>query len=139
MFDLGNWFDDKLASVVPPSLLGAAIGWSYSKNQTIRQRTVSFVISAGIAAYATAAVSENLQWGPASLAVFAILFAAVGTDIVGGFVEMGRQWKADPTKFFARWWSTWRNGAPPPEQQPPAPPAGTPDLPPRGDPMRRDS
>lgn len=136
MWDWKNWvgwIDASLLPFIPPSLIGAFIGAAYAKDQTDRQRAASFVISAGFSVYATAAIAENLHWGPATLAIVAILGAVIGTDIVGGIKAAGRSWKVDPFGTAGRLWSMIRPGG----YQPP-PPA---DLPPQGggDPLRRDS
>lgn len=128
------WIDASLWPFVPPSLLGAFIGWAYAKNQTPRQRAGSFVISAALSVYATAAVAENFHFGTATLAVIAILLATVGTDLIGGLIAAGRSWKADPFGTFSRWWNLIRPGGAgyQPPSQPPALPEG-------GDPLRRDA
>lgn len=128
-----DWFDASALPFVPPSMVGAFIGWSYAREQTLKQRAVSFLISGVFSAYTTAAIAENLHWGKATLAIVAILGAVVGMDIIGGIVVAARAWKLAPFDTFARWWGLIRpagTAAVPPIDQPP--PQG-------GDPMRRDS
>lgn len=135
---LSEWVDPSVLPFVPPSLIGAFIGWRWAQEQTQRQRAGSFLISTVLSSYATAAVAENLHWGTATLALVAILGAVVGMDLIGGLVVSARQWKADPQGTFGRWWATWlgRGGTPP---NPPPAPEQAPQPPQGGDPMRRDS
>jgi hypothetical protein len=88
------------------------MGFAYAKEQTPRQRTVSFLVAIPLPVYVTGLVSEITKMGPYTLAVAAIGSALLESDLIGGVLVVGRQWRADPFATFRPWWSLRGNSGP---------------------------
>ena len=86
---------DVLALFVPP-MLGAYIGLRYAVDQTPKAKVLSFASSAVLACYFGPAVSEYFVLRPSAASAVSIVMAAVGMEIVAGFIFIARQFAAAP-------------------------------------------
>lgn len=86
---------DVLAMFVPP-MLGAYIGMRYAVDQTPKAKVMSFVASAILACYFGPAVSEYFALRPSAASAVSIVMAAVGMEIVAGFIFLARQFATAP-------------------------------------------
>ncbi len=105
MSDRFSWLGD-LAPYLPPAL-GSLIGLRWAKEQTARQKVVSFALSFGLGVYLGPATAELLSLGPKAAVAAGILIAVVGMDVIGGLVAAARAFQAAPLDSFKSWWSAW--------------------------------
>ena len=77
MLDRVSWSD--VADYLPAAF-GAMLGLSYAKNQTPKQKVVSFLSAFGLAVYLGAAIAELLNLGPKATIAVGVLTAVVGMN-----------------------------------------------------------
>ena len=83
MLDRVSWSD--VADYLPAAF-GAMLGLSYAKNQTPKQKVVSFLSAFGLAVYLGAAIAELMNLGPKATIAVGVLTAVVGMDVIGGLL-----------------------------------------------------
>ena len=94
-------------ALAPPAFFGALIGLRYAKEQTLQQRGVNFLISAGLGIVAGGVSGEVWRFGPWVVSAIVILAAVVGMDVMAGIRAIAGQFGTDPFGTFRAWWSTW--------------------------------
>jgi hypothetical protein len=103
-----------LGEVVPylPPAFGALLGLRWAKDQTHRQKAVSFAFGVGVSVYFAPAIAEVLghmpDKSPRIFAVISILTAMLGMDILAGVVAMGKAFANSPLSTFKDWWAAWK-------------------------------
>ncbi len=105
MSDRFAWLGD-LAPYLPYGI-GAAIGLRWAKDQTPKQKVVSFFLSFWLAVYLAPAIAELMGLGPKGAVAVGILTAVVGMDVLGGLVAAGKAFQNAPLDSFKGWWSAW--------------------------------
>lgn len=85
-----------IAALFVPPLLGAYIGLRYAVDQTPKAKVLSFASSAVLACYFGPAVSEYFVLRPSGASAVSIVMAAVGMEIVAGFIFIARQFATAP-------------------------------------------
>jgi len=93
---------DTLAPYAPPAL-GAFFGLRYAKEQSLRERTVSWLGSTMAGIYLGPAIGEHMALGPRMTVGVSFLLAMVGAELFGVAVAALRQWAQDPVGTFAKW------------------------------------
>lgn len=93
---------DALWPFVPPAL-GAFLGLRYAKEQSLRDRTISWAGSLAIGIYLGPAIGEHLSLGPKTTVGVSFLIAMLGAEFGAVAVAAMRQWAQDPVGTFARW------------------------------------
>ena len=101
-----DWLGD-FAPYLPPAF-GALIGLRWAKEQSPRQRVLSFFGGFGLAVYFGPAIAELLSLGPKTTIAVGILTAIVGMDAIGGLMAAVSGFRADPVGAFRAWWNAWR-------------------------------
>lgn len=100
-----EWLAD-LAPYLPPAF-GAMVGLRWAKDQTAKQKVISFATGFGLAVYFAPAFAELLVLGPKATVAVGILTAIVGMDAIGGLMAVGSQFKSDPQGTFRGWLDVW--------------------------------
>ena len=103
----GRWdWLDALAPYLPPAF-GALVGLRWAKEQTARQKVLSFAAGFGLAVWVGPAIAELLALGPKATVAVGILTAIVGMDAIGGLMAAAGQFRADPAGTVRSWLDTW--------------------------------
>lgn len=107
--DPGGTFDKWLGELTPylPPAFGALIGLRWAREQTPRQKVLSFFTGFGLAVYIAPAIAELLALGPKATVAVGILTAIVGMDAVGGLMAAASQWRNDPAGTLRGWLDAW--------------------------------
>lgn len=100
-----EWLGE-LAPYLPPAF-GALIGLRWARQQTARQKVLSFAAGFGLAVWFGPALAELLSLGPKATVAVGILTAIVGMDAIGGLMAAAGQFQADPSGTFRTWLDAW--------------------------------
>lgn len=105
---------DWLGEVAPylPPAFGALVGLRWAKDQTPKQKAVTFLFGFGVSVYFAPAIAELLghlpDKSPRIFVVIAILTALLGMDILAGVVALAKSFAASPLASFKEWWTAWK-------------------------------
>jgi hypothetical protein len=99
---------EELAPYLPPAF-GAMIGLRWAKEQSAKQKVLSFFSGFGLAVYFGPALAELLSLGPKATIAVGILTAIVGMDVIGGLMAASAAFRTDPVGSFKSWWGAWWN------------------------------
>lgn len=105
----------EVAPYLPPAF-GALIGLRWAKDQTPTQKVFSWATGFGLAVWFAPGICEYMDFGPKTTVAVSILVAIVGMDIVGGFLAVGAQFRANPVDTFSQWWDALRGRREPTKQ-----------------------
>jgi hypothetical protein len=88
---------DVLWPFVPPSIVGALFGDTLRKDALSRgQRVAAFAVSAVLGCLAGPGLAAEYRLSVYTGAAFAVVIAAIGTDLIGLAVAVIRQFRDDP-------------------------------------------
>jgi hypothetical protein len=101
---------DWLGELVPylPPAFGALLGLRWARQQTARQKALSFAAGFGLAVWFGPAIAELLSLGPKATVAAGILTAIAGMDVIGGLMAAAAQFQSDPPGTFRAWLDAWR-------------------------------
>lgn len=108
----GRW--EWLADVAPylPPCFGALLGLRWAKDQTPKQKWLSFGFGVGVSIYFAPAIAEVLghlpDKSPRIFVVISILTAMLGMDILAGVMAIAKAFAASPLATFKDWWAAWK-------------------------------
>lgn len=105
MNDRFAWLGD-LAPYLPPAF-GALVGLRWAREQSPRQKVLSFLTGFGLAVWFAPAIAELAALGPKATVAVGILTAIVGMDAIGGLMAVGTQFRNDPQGTFRGWLDVW--------------------------------
>lgn len=100
-----SWLGDLTAYL--PATFGALIGLRYTKQQSSRQKVLSFAGGFALGVYMGPAIAEFLTLGPKMTAAAGILTAVLGMDVIGGLVAVISQFSENPVQTGRRWINAW--------------------------------
>lgn len=115
MSDAINWVGDLLTKLAPylPAGFGALIGLRYAKDQTPKERAISWIFGFVVSIYFAPAIAEVLGYlpdkSPRIFVVISILTAMLGMDILAGVMAVTKAFALAPLATFKDWWAIWRN------------------------------
>lgn len=99
---LGRWLD-ALAPFMPFSLVGALFGDAFRKDiLTRRQRVAAGLAMLFLGPAMGMSVAREFGLSEYTGAVVSVLFAALGTDLIGVLVALIRQFKDDPSGMLSK-------------------------------------
>lgn len=105
MAERWDWLSE-LAPYLPPAF-GALVGLRWARQQTPRQKVLSFAAGFGLAVWIGPAIAELLSLGPKATVAVGILTAIVGMDAIGGLMAATAQFQADPAGTVRAWLDAW--------------------------------